>query len=73
MQLPRAFLPPLSEGTLTLSMLFNPGISPEESQRSGLVAERLMMEVPEVVLVGCRTGHTELDEHAEGVHRFADL
>ena len=67
-QLPRAFLPPFNEGTLTISMLFNPGISLEESQRIGLVAEQLILEVPEVVLVGRRTGRAELDEHAEGVH-----
>jgi HME family heavy-metal exporter len=67
-QLPRAFLPPFNEGTLTISMLFNPGISLKESQRVGLVAERLILEVPEVELVGRRTGRAELDEHAEGVH-----
>jgi HME family heavy-metal exporter len=66
--LPRAFLPPFNEGTLTISMLFNPGISLAESHRVGLVAERMIMEVPEVTLVGRRTGRAELDEHAEGVH-----
>lgn len=68
LQLPRAFLPPFNEGTLTISMLFNPGISLAESHRVGLIAERLIMEVPEVKLVGRRTGRAELDEHAEGVH-----
>ena len=66
--LPRSFLPPFNEGTLTISMLLNPGISLAESHRVGLIAERLIMEVPEVKLVGRRTGRAELDEHAEGVH-----
>ncbi len=66
--LPRAFLPPFNEGTLTINTLFQPGISLAESHRIGLVAEKLIMEVPEARLVARRTGRAELDEHAEGVH-----
>jgi HME family heavy-metal exporter len=66
--LPRAFLPPFNEGTLNIQVMFNPGVSLTESARVGQIAERLMMDVPEVKSVGRRTGRAELDEHAEGIH-----
>jgi CzcA family heavy metal efflux pump len=66
--MPRAFLPPFNEGTLTVSLLLNPGTSLAESDRIGTMAEQIMASVPEVTQVGRRTGRAELDEHAEGVH-----
>ncbi|RWE19236.1 MAG: efflux RND transporter permease subunit, partial [Mesorhizobium sp.] len=66
--LPRSFLPPFNEGTLTISLAYNPGIALAESNRLGLIAESIIKHVPEVISVGRRTGRAELDEHAEGVH-----
>ena len=66
--LPRAFLPAFNEGTLTVSLLLNPGAALSESNRVGQLAEQLLLTVPEVKSVGRRTGRAELDEHAEGVH-----
>lgn len=66
--LPRSFLPPFNEGSLTVSFLLQPGISLRQADALGQEAERLILSVPEAVQVGRRTGRAELDEHAEGVH-----
>ena len=66
--LPRSFLPPFNEGTFNIQVSFNPGVSLAESNRVGIIAEKLIMQVPEVKSVGRRTGRAELDEHAEGIH-----
>ena len=66
--LPKSFLPPFNEGSLTVGFLLQPGVSLEQSNSLGQLAEKRIMQVPEVLQVGRRTGRAELDEHAEGVH-----
>jgi len=66
--LPRTFLPGFNESSLVVSVTLQPGISLDQSARIGAIAERLILTVPEVRAVGRRTGRSESDEHALGVH-----
>src|SRR5262249_51787359 len=65
--LPRSLMPPFNEGSITVELNAAPGITLADAGGLGRLAERLLMEIPEVVSVGRRTGRAELDEHAQGV------
>ena len=64
----RSFLPSFNEGSLTISVSTVPGISIDESDAMGRMAEEILLTVPEIKTVGRRTGRAELSEHSFGVN-----
>ncbi|NDA45787.1 MAG: efflux RND transporter permease subunit [Alphaproteobacteria bacterium] len=58
--LPRSFLGLLNEGTYLVSVTVEPGTALTESSRIGSIAERLVLQVPEILTVARRTGRAEI-------------
>jgi CzcA family heavy metal efflux pump len=60
------FLPTFNEGALTVNIGSMPGISLEESSKIGIQAQKILMKIPEIKTVSCKTGRAELAEHSFG-------
>jgi CzcA family heavy metal efflux pump len=67
-QLGRSFLPEFNEGSLVISAVGIPGMSLEDSNKTGNLIEEILLELPEVNVVTRRTGRAALDEHAQGIN-----
>lgn len=63
----RSFLPEFNEGALVVGVVTTPGTSLQESDRLAHLVEVALMEHPEVIAIGRRTGRAEEDEHVQGV------
>lgn len=64
----RSFLPEFNEGSLTLSVVTQPGTSLDENNEIGNLVETKLLEIPEVTTTCRRTGRGELDEHSQATN-----
>ena len=63
----RSFLPEFNEGALVVGIVTLPGTSLEQSDKLANIVQTTLMEHPEIVAIGRRTGRAEEDEHVQGV------
>jgi CzcA family heavy metal efflux pump len=63
----RGFLPEFNEGALVVEVASLPGTSIAQGDQLAQLVEREVMQEPEVVAIGRRTGRAEEDEHVQGV------
>lgn len=61
-----SFLPSFNEGALTINIGSMPGISLDESDKTGRLAENILLQIPEIKSVARKTGRAELAEHSFG-------
>ena len=66
-RLGRSFLPEFNEGALVVGLVTVPGTSLAQSDAMARIVETTLMEHPEIVAIGRRTGRAEEDEHVQGV------
>jgi Cu(I)/Ag(I) efflux system membrane protein CusA/SilA len=60
----RTFLPPYNEGSITVEISTLPGTNLDETDRISRHIEGIIMQIPEVISIACRTGSSEGDEHS---------
>ena len=63
----RGFLPEFNEGALVVEVASLPGTSIAQGDQLAHMVEQEVMQEPEVVAIGRRTGRAEEDEHVQGV------
>jgi CzcA family heavy metal efflux pump len=61
----RSFLPAFNEGSVTVLIATAPGTSLEKSAEIGTLAEKIMLNHPNIVKTSRKTGRGDLDEHGK--------